>query len=261
MSTIALLTDFGTRDHYVACMKGVILQINPKAVIVDISHDIGSHDLVHGAFVLRQTLPYFPTGTVFVAVIDPTVGTRRRILAARYNDRIVLAPDNGLITLLHRDAELQEIRVVENRRYFAGSLSATFHGRDIFAPVAAHLSQGLSMDYLGPVANQIEAIEMAKPQHHDNGTLDGEVVLVDSFGNLITNISAIDLSAARSPHRHLEVSIGSRRIGPIHTTYADGAAGEPLALIGSTQMLEIAVNQGNAADQLQASRGTPVHLA
>src|SRR5687767_7853558 len=132
MSIIALMTDFGTRDHYVGAMKGVILQINPKVTLVDISHDIDSQDLFHGAFVLRQSLPYFPTGTIFVAVVDPTVGSNRRILAARYNDRTVLAPDNGLLTLLQRDADLQEIRVVENRRYFASIISSTFHGRDIF---------------------------------------------------------------------------------------------------------------------------------
>src|SRR6185436_4458829 len=119
MSIIALMTDFGTSDYYVGAMKGVILQINPKVTLMDISHDIDSQDLYQGAFVLRQVLPYYPVGTVFVAVVDPTVGSSRPILAARYNDRTVLAPDNGLLTLLQRDAELQEMRVVENRSYFA----------------------------------------------------------------------------------------------------------------------------------------------
>ena len=135
MSIVALLTDFGTADHYVAAIRGVILQINPKATLVDVTHEIAAQDIFHAAFVLRQVLPFYPTETVFVAVVDPGVGTSRRILAARYSDRVVLAPDNGLLTLVHRDAELQEMRVVENRRLFASNLSATFHGRDIYAPL------------------------------------------------------------------------------------------------------------------------------
>ena len=254
------MTDFGTRDHYVAAMKGVILQINPKVTIVDISHEIGSQDLLHGAFVLRQALPYFPPDTIFAAVVDPTVGSGRRILAARYSGRIVLAPDNGLVTLLHRDAELQEIRVVENRRFFASTLSTTFHGRDIFAPVAAHLSRGVAMDHLGPVANQIEILELPKPQRNTDGAIEGQVIVVDHFGNLISNITAIDLSAARLPRGHCTVSVGTRAIGPVRTTYADVAAGQPLALIGSAQMLEIAVNQGSAAAVLNARRGDPVRV-
>ena len=142
MPVIALMTDFGGCDYYAAAMKGVILQINPKVTIVDITHEIDSQDLFHGAFVLRQSFPYFPVGTIFVAVVDPTVGSGRRILAARYNDRIVVAPDNGLLTLLHRDADLQEVHVVENRQLFVAQPSSTFHGRDIFAPIAAHLSRG-----------------------------------------------------------------------------------------------------------------------
>ncbi len=260
MSIIALMTDFGTRDHYVAAMKGMILQINPQADIVDVTHEIGSQDLFHGAFVLRQTVPYFPPQSVFVAVVDPTVGTDRRILAARYNDRIVLAPDNGLLTLLHRDADLQEMRLVENHRLFANSPSKTFHGRDILAPIAAHISRGVTLSQLGPVADHMEVLDLAGPRTNQDGTLDGEIMLTDRFGNLITNISAVDLAPAHSQRRVLEVSVGTHRIGPIRTTYADVPRGEPVALIGSTQMLEIAINHGNATERLEASRGTPVTL-
>ena len=254
------MTDFGTRDHYVAAMKGIILQINPKATVVDVTHDIARQDVFHGAFVLRQTLPYFPPETIFVVVVDPTVGTSRPILATRYNNRTVIAPDNGLLTLLHRDADLQEVRVVENRRFFAQSLSSTFHGRDIFAPVAAHLSRGVALDHLGPVADHIEMLDLARPRVNDNGTLDGEIISVDHFGNLITNISVMDLSAARMPRRRLEVSVGPHRIGPIRTTYADVAVGEPVALIDSAQMLEIAINRGSATQALGVTRGAPVTL-
>lgn len=260
MPIIALITDFGTRDHYAAAMKGVILQINPKATIVDITHEILPHDRFHGAFVLRQTLPYFPQETIFVAVIDPTVGSGRRILAARYNDRTVIAPDNGLLTLLHRDADLQEIRVVENRRFFASTLSSTFHGRDILAPVAAHLSRGVTLDHLGPVTDHIEILDLARPRLNSDGTIEGQIMLIDHFGNLVSNISVLDLSAANARKRHYEVSVGPHAIGPIRTTYADVPSGELLALIGSSQLLEIAVNNGNAAHALGVAPGDPVKL-
>ncbi len=261
MSVIALLTDFGLKDHYVAAMKGMILQIDPKASIVDITHEIDPQDLYQAAFSLRQAYPYFPEKTIFVAVVDPTVGTHRRILAARYNNRTVLAPDNGLITMLHRDANLQEIRVVENHNLFARLPSITFHGRDIFAPVAAHLSKGMSLDRLGPVTDHIETLELPRPSINQDYTIDGQVALADGFGNLITNISTVDLSACAHSRKHYTVSVGPHNVGPIHGTYADVPPGQPLALIGSSQMLEIAVNQGNAAHLLNVNRGCPVRLA
>jgi S-adenosylmethionine hydrolase len=258
MAIVALLTDFGTADYYVAAMKGSVLQVDPKATLVDISHEIASQDIFHAAFVLRQVLPCFPPRTIFVCVVDPGVGTPRRILAARYNDRVILAPDNGLLTLVHRDADLQEIRTVENRRFFANTLSSTFHGRDIFAPVAGHLSKGVALDHLGPVADRIEILDLAKPVRQPDGTLAGEVEIIDRFGNLITNISVLDLSAARAGNRPIQVSIKDRLVGPLRVTYADVARGELLALIGSSQMLEIAANQASAAEILAARRGDPV---
>jgi S-adenosylmethionine hydrolase len=260
MSVIALMTDFGTSDHYVPAMKGMILQINPNAQIVDISHEIHPHDLFHGAFVLRQTLPYFPAGTIFVAVVDPTVGSNRPIIAARYSDRIVLAPDNGLISLLHRDAHLQEIHVVEQRRLFASTLSPTFHGRDIFAPVAAHLSLGTALDQVGPPADHVEVLGLAKPTIEPDGAIRGQVVLIDHFGNLTTNISGRDLTASRRRNPNAIVKVGSVEVGPVRTTYADVEAGQPVAVMGSADMLEIAVNSGNAAEQLNARPGDPVRL-
>jgi S-adenosylmethionine hydrolase len=257
---IALLTDFGTRDHYVACMKGVILQINPKAIIVDITHEIKPQDILHGAFVLRQSVPWFPAKTIFVAVVDPTVGTNRRVLAARYNDRYVLAPDNGLLTFLHRDATLQTIRSVENHQYFAAQVSRTFHGRDIFAPVAAHLSKGVSLDHLGPVVDRMEVLNLNRCHVHPDGTIDGEVVLIDHFGNLITNIGVTDLSAANTRRHHLQVTVGQRVIGPLHVSYADVPSGQAVALLGSSQVLEIGINGGDAAKTLGIARGEPVLL-
>lgn len=259
MAIIALLTDFGTRDHYVAAMKGVILQIEPKVTLVDICHEIEPQNLYQGAFALRQVLPYFPAETVFVAVVDPGVGSTRRILVGRYTNRVIIAPDNGLLTLVHRDAELEELRVVENRRYFAATLSNTFHGRDIFAPVAAHIARGVALREFGPPADCLELLDLPRPVRNADGTIIGQVMLVDRFGNLITNISELDISAARASHRgSFEVYLGERRIGPLRATYADAPPREPLALIGSTQLLEIAVNGGDASRQLAAGIGTPV---
>lgn len=260
MSIIALLTDFGTRDYYVGAMKGVILQINPKATLVDITHEIAPQDVFHGAFVLRQAFPFFPAKTIFLTVIDPTVGTRRRILAARYNERIVIAPDNGLITLLHRDGNLEEIRVIENRQFFAASPTRTFQGRDIMAPVAAHLSLNVSMENLGPVADHVDLLDLVRPTVYTDGTLEGQVILVDHFGNLITNISAMDLGTRGSAWKFRHVLVGPHDIGPIRTTYADAPMGHPVALIGSSALLEIAINGGHAARQLGAERGTVIHL-
>jgi len=260
MPIIALMSDFGTRDYYVASMKGMILQINPKATIVDVTHEIDPQNLFHGAFVLRQAFPCFPDDTIFVVVVDPVVGGQRRILAARYNKRIIITPDNGLLTLLHRDAELEEIRVLENRRFFANQISSTFHGRDIFAPVAAHLSRNVSLDQLGPVTDHIEVLNLQRPQIHGDGTIHGEVVLIDRFGNLITNVSKVDLSTAGMHRSAYHVTVGSHSVGPIRTTYCDVTSGQPVALIGSSQMLEIAVNMGHAAEVLKVKPGTPVYL-
>jgi len=258
MAVIALMTDFGTRDHFVGVMKGVVLQIDPRATIVDITHEVDPQQIQDAAFTLRQAFPYFPERTIFVVVVDPTVGTSRRILAGRYSNRIVLAPDNGVLTLIHRDADLQDLRVVENRRLLAGSLSTTFHGRDIFAPVAAHLSKGVSLRELGPRANDIVLFQLSKPIRETDGTLAGEVIYIDRFGNLITNISTLDLSAAYCPGQIHHVRVGDRDVGPVRITYADVPPGEPLALIGSTDMLEIAVNQGSAQAQLGTGKGARV---
>jgi S-adenosylmethionine hydrolase len=196
-----------------------------------------------------------------VAVVDPGVGSGRRILAGRYSNRVVLAPDNGLLTLVHRDADLQDLRVVENRRFFAATLSNTFHGRDIFAPVAAHIARGTALREFGPPADRLQLLDLPQPKHNPDGTVTGQVMLVDRFGNLITNISELDISAARAPHRGpFEVYLGERRIGPLRATYAEAPAREPLALIGSSQFLEIAVNAGHAANLLEARAGSPVSL-
>jgi hypothetical protein len=259
MSIITLTTDFGEADHYIACMKGVILQYAPSARIVDVTHLIQPHHVVHGAFVLWQIIGYFPEGTIHVAVVDPGVGTARRLVAARYNDQTILAPDNGLLSLVHRDYALQQLRVIENTRLFRPEVSDTFHGRDILAPVAGHLAEGTPFEELGPITDRLEILDLGRPTSLPNGGLEGRVLYVDRFGNLISNISQVDLEAAAADEGlRLEVRVGARLIGPLRSTYADVAEGQIIALIGSTGMLEVAVNQGSAADHLHAGPGTPI---
>jgi hypothetical protein len=241
-------------------MKGLILQINPKATIIDITHNIPDQDLFHAAFTLRQALPYFPTETIFVAVVDPTVGTSRPILVARYNDRIVLAPDNGLLTLVHRDGILQEMRTVENSQYMNTNISNTFHGRDIFAPVAAHVSKGIPLNQLGPVADHLEVLDLGRAIVQPDGTIQGAVILMDKFGNLVTNITAQDISTSRRRRASGQVYVGETSVGPVRKSYAEVEVGQPLALIGSSQLLEIAVNSGSAAKTLNIKRGDAVFV-
>lgn len=258
MPIITLTTDFGQADHYVACMKGVILQLAPNAQIVDVSHAIPPHDVVRGAFILRQAFDYYPEGTVHVAVVDPGVGTTRRLIAASYDGQIVLAPDNGLVSLLHRDFALDELRAITNTRLFRQEISSTFHGRDVLAPVAGHLARGVGMLNVGPLIDQIEILNLDPPATLSNGGIEGQVLYVDHFGNLITNISENDLASTVGGRPDLSVYVGPLRVGPLRTTYGNVKAGEIVAIIGSTGMLEIAINQGNAAAQLRAAPGTIV---
>ncbi|MCG8407289.1 MAG: SAM-dependent chlorinase/fluorinase [Phycisphaerales bacterium] len=258
MSAITLITDFGESDHYVACLKGAILQRAPSAQIIDVTHLIQSHDVVHGAFVLRQVFEHFPAGTIHVVIVDPGVGTSRQILAARYGAQTILAPDNGLLSFVHRDFILDELRSVENSRLFLTEVSNTFHGRDIFAPVAGHLWQGMGLERVGPELHELELLNIERPHVLPQGGLEGQVLYVDHFGNVISNISAEDVETIQMPPEKLNVHVGPLRIGPLHTTYAEARPGEVLAIIGSTGMLEVAINQGNAAAHLRASPGTIV---
>ena len=260
MSPITLITDFGTRDHYVGAIKGVILGIAPGATIVDITHDVEPHNIVQAAFVLRRTIEWFPSGTVHLAVVDPGVGSKRRILAGRYAGQVVIAPDNGLISLVHRDLTLEALHTVENPRYFHKAVSDTFHGRDILAPVAAHVASGVSLAQLGPPASGIDLLQSAAPERIDPAGLRGAVVFIDRFGNLVTNISVEDLASVFGQGGDVKVYVGETCIGPIHRTYSDVSVGQPVALMGSSKLLEISVNRGRADDQLAAAPETPVYV-
>jgi S-adenosylmethionine hydrolase len=254
---ITLTTDFGEDSPYVAAMKGVILSTNPAAHLVDLSHQIPPQDVRHGAFFLAGALPYFPPGTLHVVVVDPGVGTDRAVLHVEWHGQRLLVPDNGVWTLLPGANEAQ-VRHVTNAALFREAVSATFHGRDIFAPVAGHLGRGVSATELGPVVKEWVRVEVPEPQI-TTGPVIGEVVFVDRFGNLITNIPA---SAIRADGQE-RVSVGggnARRTIRWVGAYGEAPAGTLVALISSFGTVEVAEVQGNAAARLRAGVGTRVSV-
>jgi hypothetical protein len=255
---ITLTTDFGSDSHYVAQMKGVILGICPNARVVDITHRVAPQDIAQAAWILRQVLASFPADTCHVAVVDPGVGTSRSIVLARIAAQFFVAPDNGLLWPLAQQSAPEWIRQLTRREFWALNPTPTFHGRDIMAPVAAHLGQGVSPAELGALVSQLVPLAAEGPRRTDQG-LEGRVVFVDAFGNLITNIDARSLDTLRSPiHVHLPRQ-GITCHGLV-STYGQRAAGELVALIGSTQQLEIAVVQGNASQRLGVELGDPVQV-
>jgi len=260
MPIVTLTTDFGTRDYYVAAMKAALLGVSPKVTIVDVSHEVDAHRIVHAAVLLRQVAGSFPGGTIHVVVVDPGVGTSRRIIAAQYAQQVVVAPDNGVVSLLHRDLPLMQLVEVSNRQYLAASVSDTFHGRDIFAPVAGHLSRGVPLEALGPPARQIEVLDIPQAALDRQGELHGQVLYADHFGNLVTNITRDDLMALLRRKAAPQACLGDRQVGPVVRTYGDVAPGATAALIGSSDLLELAVCRGRAVDVLAAGPGAAVTI-
>jgi len=264
MALIALLTDFGTRDEYVGVMKGVIAGVDPDIRVVDISHSIEPQNVVHGAYILAAAVPFFPEGTVFAAVVDPGVGSRRRILAVDHRSRRFVVPDNGLIERVIGDGSDAAVVVVENRDYFLDPVSRTFHGRDIFAPVAAHLTTGLRLTELGPpldsdaiMTGRIPRCRLAAPD-----CIEGEVVAADRFGNLMTTVDAasIERLSRRSAGRQMVVLLADKPVGPIVATYDQVAKYAPLAVIGSRGLLEISVNCGSARQMFSSQQTQAVRV-
>jgi len=243
---VTLLTDFGLKDPYVAMMKGVILSIHPGARIVDVTHHIPPGDIRHAAHTVKETYPYFPEGTVHVAVVDPGVGTERRAIGLCARSHFFVGPDNGIFWPIIETIPDATIVHLSKPCYFLPEVSRTFHGRDIFAPVAAHLSRGADLLDMGPVIH--DPIPLMLPIPRQEGEfLHGEIVRVDRFGNLITNIRCEDVGAFARNHR-VAISIGDLRMEGIRQTYGQAPRGEPLALFDSSGHLEIAVNSGRAAD-------------
>ena len=257
---ITLLTDFGTTDPYVAAMKGVALSINPGVRLVDITHEVAPHDVAEAAYVLASTFRCFPEGTVHVAVVDPGVGSERRILAAEFEGHILMAPDNGLLSLVWGESRPARLVSVTNTAYFRHPVSMTFHGRDVFAPVAAHLTLGVDLGEMGKAVDDPVELELPKARVGED-FIEGKIIHVDRFGNLVTNIprSEVRKLAAGEPGS-LRVEVGDAEIRGLSRTYAEAAVGELLALFGSTDMLEISANCGSAADLLGIGRRTVVRV-
>jgi hypothetical protein len=261
MAIITLITDFGTTDEYVGSIKGVILGIDPAATVVDVTHAIRPQDLAQAAFALEATFRHFPQGTIHVVVVDPGVGTGRKILCLAKHRQLFLAPDNGILTLQLEEGGAAHLRWLENKAFWRPEVSPTFHGRDIIAPVAAHLSRGVDIRALGPELDPAAAVrlELLRPVVREGAGIDGVVVHIDRFGNLITNIPARALEGDRGGEG-MHVVVGETWIGAISKTYADVTPGAFLALVGSRGTLEIAVNRGNAQEALGLAAGDPVRV-
>jgi len=255
---ITLLTDFGLEDGYVASLKGVILGICPNVRLIDISHLVQTQDVRSGAFLLSTVYKDFPPGTIHLAIVDPGVGTKRQGLVLRTPDHFLVGPDNGLFSWVCRKEPQWQAHCLENSQYWRSPVSPTFHGRDIFAPVAAHLAAGVAMERLGPrwephIAGWTKMVR-------GDRTLRGEVIHVDHFGNIITNLdekTVTDFAQAAE----LQIEIEGVRLSGLTVTYGEQPFGAMMALIGSHGYLEIAANQQHAGKQLGVKTGTPVRLS
>ncbi|MFV1965803.1 MAG: S-adenosyl-l-methionine hydroxide adenosyltransferase family protein [Pirellulaceae bacterium] len=253
---ITLTTDFGQGSPYVAQMKGVILSLNPRATIVDITHAVAPQDVQGATYVLDDTYRWFPDDSIHVTVVDPGVGTERDIIYARIGTHHFIAPNNGLLTRVSRRTAPEPLLQIAHPNYWLPRVSSTFHGRDIMAPAAAHLSLGLEATKLGPPLDGLVTLDLPQARL-EAGEIHGVVMTVDSFGNLITNIERGHLAAA-SLNGNTEIRCGNHCVCCIVGTYGEGVSGEPLALIGSSGRLEIAVANGHAATQLRINVGTEV---
>jgi len=255
---ITLTTDFGLDDPYVGQMKGAILKHNSSARIIDLTHAIAPHDILQGAVTIRTSYRYFPEGTIHLVIVDPEVGTQRSILAARAEGHIIVAPDNGLLTLLAMDNRIDLIHRVENQSLLPTTISSTFHGRDIMAPVAAALAGGLPLNEVGPKTLFDECIRLDIPNPTvEEDTIRGHMLHSDRFGNIRTTITSRHLSTFQ-PSAFSGITVGDQTIDSISTTYADTRPGEPVAVIDSSGYLEIAINRGNAAMELACQPGEEI---
>lgn len=260
---VTLLTDFGVDSTYPAQMKGVILQRCPEAVVVDLTHGVPRHDVRSGAFMLASAYGAFPKGTVHVAVVDPGVGSARRIVAAETEDAFFVAPDNGLLTVVLRSRFEEEpetetrLVAVENTDLMRPEVSSTFHGRDIFAPVGGELARGAPLEELGPELDVFRPLDLPSPRIGEE-VIEGAALYIDPFGNIVTNIPAQALPTARPDA--LKVQILGAVINGLADAYADVPPGMLLAYIGSAGLLEVAVNQQSAAKRLGADIGAPVRV-
>ena len=260
---ITLLTDYGTRDHFVGSMKGVIHSVNPQASIIDISHEVAPQDIVEAAFLIRSCYSYFPTSTIHIVVVDPSVGSSRKPIVVSTENHFFVAPDNGILSLIYEVEPPTQVVEITAEHYMLPEVSKTFHGRDIFAPVAAWLSKGVDILNFGEPLENYVRLNLPKSKITAEGQLKGMILHVDRFGNLISNISNSDYQAAREkfPGDKFLVSIGNREIQGLKQFYSETQKGDVLALFGSTNYLEIAQNLGSAARTLGLNRGAEIAIS
>jgi len=259
---ITLLSDFGDKDPYVGSMKGVILSICRKAMLVDITHNVAKFNVVKGGFILAAVVPYFPSGTIHVAIVDPAVGGRRKALLVKTKRSYLIGPDNSILMLAANQEGIEKVFEIRNPRYMLPKVSSTFHGRDIFCAVAAHLANGTSIDEFGSETHEYVKPEFSKPLT-TKGAASGEVIHIDDFGNIVTNITLREMVELNiEPNSMITATIGSLT-GKMKfcKSYGDVGTGEPLALIGSTGFLEFSINRGNAASTHEAKEGTRVSIS
>jgi S-adenosylmethionine hydrolase len=257
MPVIALTTDFGTRDWFAGTMKGVILGINPRAEVVDLTHEIAPGDIRSGAFALNAACHFFPKGTIHVAVVDPGVGSSRRAITVQTTDYIFVGPDNGVLSWALAKQEIKAGHELENADYFLPDVSATFHGRDVFAPVAAHLSRGVPVRKLGPRLKEFVLLPWPEAVRNRRG-IEGEVIFIDRFGNAITNIPTTAFAQLR--RARAAVFLGGKCVCPLGDFYESVPKGKPVAVPGSSGFIEIAINGGNAAQRLRLHCGEALTL-
>ncbi len=263
---ITLTTDFGLTDPFVGVMKGVIASICPAAQVIDITHGVKAFDLLDGALAIWQARRYFPAETVHTLVVDPGVGSSRHPVLCRIGNAWFIAPDNGVLTLVERDVRRRggptAYRSIENREYMLPAQSNTFHGRDIFAPAAAHLAAQIERgnvmpESFGSEIDGLVQLDIPEPIHHSDGSIEGAILKSDKFGNLLTNLAATDLPADRT---NLAIELGSLRITRFCRYYAEAPKGEFFAIIGSSGLLELSMNQGSAEKQTGVAPGAKFNL-
>lgn len=255
---ITLTTDFGLKDPFVGVMKGVIAQINPSATVVDLTHGIPPQDVLAAAMILREATKYFPRGTIHVAVVDPGVGSTRRAVLLQSNEAYFVGPDNGIFSFVFEQCQAARIVHLSNSNYYLQPTSATFHGRDVFAPVAAYLSLGVAPELFGETLNDYVRISWPSIVRSDHSVA-GEIVYIDGFGNLFSNIREQDLAGLN--RERAIITIGALTIRGLAPNYAAVEKGQPLALINSWGLVEIAANGDSAARLLHASIGGKIYLS
>ena len=256
---ITLTTDYGTNDHLAGTLKGVILKIVPDATVVDITHQVNAYDLLDGALAIGSAYSYFPARTIHVVVVDPGVGTARRPLLVSAGGQYFVAPDNGVLSVIYERERDVVARHANVEHYYLQPLSKTFHGRDVFAPVAAWLAKGAQIGSMGDEITDYKKFAMPRPKAA-NGHVKGVVMRVDAFGNLLTNFRVEDLPAAAMAGGEIKLQVGQHAVTRMVDTFAVGNKGEAVAFVGSSGYVEIGVNKGNAAQALAIGRGAAVVL-